>query len=131
MFNKFTSILIFVMGLTFSVLLVAKEMPGTAEMPSAGTKYVMSHEMMRNMTRLMHQMQMMTRDMNRIMEKSATMDKARIREMAKVMEKLALAMRKMSQHMLEGDMNKNMFQEMERQMNQIQTMIKAMEQKEK
>ena len=127
--NKLTGMMVLMVGLSFPTFLLAKDMTGAGQMSPSSSGHVMSHEMMRNMPRLMQQMQIMTKEMNRIMDNSGTMDKVKIREMAQVMEKLSLAMRKMSQHMLTGSMDKNMFQEMEQQMNQISSMLKTLEQK--
>lgn len=133
--NKLITICLLALGLSLPVIAEMKDRPpgsGTSsQMQSSRSMQMMSHEMMRNMTRVMQQMQTMTRDMNRIMEKSATMDQTRTREMARVMDQLSQAMHKMSQHMEKGTMDKNMFQEMERHMNQISSMIKSMEQKAK
>lgn len=132
--NKFIAITFLVFGLSLQVLAEMKDRPPGStgsQMQSSRTAQMMSHEMMRNMTRIMQHMQTMTRDMNRIMEKSKTMDQTRTREMARIMEQLSQAMHKMSQGMEKGEMDKNMVQEMERHMNQISNMIKAMEQQKK
>lgn len=125
--KKSITIYTILLVLSFSALAEMKDRQqstSSSQMRLAQTKQVMSREMMRNMLRIMQQIQTMTRDMNRIMENTATMDKTRTREMARIMEQLSLAMHKMSQHMENRDMNKNMHQEMERNVVQISEMIK-------
>lgn len=100
--------------------------PGS-RMHSSQTTHMMSHEMMRNMTGVMQHMHTMTRDMKRIMENTAAMDQTRTREMAHAMEQLSQAMHTMSQHMMDGDMDENMLQQMKRHMNQVGDMVKNME----
>lgn len=102
--------------------------PGT-QMSSTHSSQMMTREMMRNMSKIMDQMNIMTRDMKRIMDKTGDMDQLRVRDMARVMEQLSQAMQTMSQQMAKGEMNKNMLQEMEQHMNQIRNMIKTVEQK--
>lgn len=129
--NKSITICIILLSMSFSALADMKDRQhstSSGQMRSSQTTQMMSHEMMRNMSRVMQQMQIMTHDMNRIMEKSATMDPTRMREMSHIMEQLSQAMHKMSKHMAKGDMNKNMLQEMERHMKKISSMIKNMQQ---
>lgn len=101
--------------------------PGS-QMNTTHSTQMMTREMMRNMSKIMDQMNMMTRDMKRIMDKSRDMDQLRVRDMARVMEQLSQAMQTMSQQMAKGEMDKNMMQEMEKHMNQIRSMIKTVEQ---
>lgn len=129
--KKLITIFIVMFSMSFSSFAEMNDRQKSAsgnQMRSSQSTQMMSHEMMRDMTRVMDQMQTMTRDMNRIMEKTATMDQTRTREMSRIMEQLSLGMHKMSQYMAKGEMNKKMLQEMEQHIKKIRVMIKNMEQ---
>ena len=105
--------------------------PGAAgkHMKSDQARHMMSNEMMRNMTQVMKQMQLMTRDMTHMMERSGAMDQHRMRDMARMMEQMSQHMHNMSEHMNEGKMDPDMANKMKQNMEKIQQMMKDMPQK--
>jgi len=87
---------------------------------------MMNQEMMRDMSRMMRQMNDMMQSMSRAIDQHPMMDQDRMRDMAKLMEDMSATMREMSQQMAQGKMEPAMTRRMEERAGQMNRMLEEL-----
>ena len=91
---------------------------------SEQSQQMMSQEMMRDMSGMMIQMQIMMQKLTRTIEQRRGIDHSRMQDMSKVMNDMSVTMKEMSDHMGKGTMDPAVVKTMNEKM---QTMIQRLD----
>ena len=84
-------------------------------------------EMMRNMSRVMEQMNTMMQDMSRVSSRDQAMNQDRRREMASIMEHVADGLHDMAKHMHEGTLNEQTRMSLQKQIDEMNQQMRKMQ----